>query len=211
VSAKLEVTGIDEHELVADKGKQVSIMKGFSDATGINVSDVTITQIGDTKIRRRQLAGKVSIIFQIKAATAAAAQAVKDKVVATSADKITQGIAATGIADIVAISAPSAMIKMQVPLPTPTHENKELDNKTHSSGANIGAIAIGGILFIVLLGFLAWKCHSKCRRDKTSTLRSNSVAPKANTKPDEGGGTKVASESPPALLQELQKAQKWRL
>jgi hypothetical protein len=72
-------------------------------------------------VQNRRLANKLQITFAIKAATAAEAEAVKTKVINTSASAITQRLVAAGVSGMVVASAPSATINSAtVPTKFPT-------------------------------------------------------------------------------------------
>merc|ERR1711865_403371 len=120
VTASVEVTGITEAKLVGDKTMQAGFIMGFSTATSIDEALISIVAIGSTQLNARRLADKLVIEFQIKADSAIAAESLKEQVVSTPADKITQGIVAAGVTGVKASTAPSASILKANPTPSPT-------------------------------------------------------------------------------------------
>merc|ERR1712028_74704 len=85
----LEVAGVKESDLVADKSMQTGIIKGFSTATGVAVSQIAITQIGTTKLNTRRLQDKLAIKFAITSDSPEAAKKLQAMVQSTSAPTAT--------------------------------------------------------------------------------------------------------------------------
>ena len=153
VTASLEVAGVKESDLVADKSMQTGIIKGFSTATGVGVSQIAITQIGTTKLNTRRLQDKLAIKFAITSDSPEGAKKLQAMVQSTSAADISNGIKAAGIAGVTATSSPTATVAESVtPVIAVTVTSSGL-----SDGEKAG-IAIGVILGVVALGAAMFLC-----------------------------------------------------
>merc|ERR1711865_1339701 len=153
VTASLEVAGVKESDLVADKSMQTGIIKGFSTATGVGVSQIAITQIGTTKLNTRRLQDKLAIKFAITSDSPEDAKKLQAMVQSTSAADISNGIKAAGIAGVTATSSPTATVAESVtPVIAVTVTSSGL-----SDGEKAG-IAIGVILGVVALGAAMFLC-----------------------------------------------------
>merc|ERR1711865_69076 len=114
--------GVKESALVNDKNMQAGLIKGFAKATGVSRSATSITQIGNTKLNSVALGSvmmmrrlgaddeKLSITFEVKAASAEAAKALQKQVESTPVAKINQEITAAGVTGITATSSPTATV-----------------------------------------------------------------------------------------------------
>merc|ERR1711865_1112273 len=178
--------GVKESALVNDKNMQAGLIKGFAKATGVSRSATSITQIGNTKLNSvalgddeptpgsyRRLGAndeKLSITFEVKAASAEAAKALQKQVESTPVAKINQEITAAGVTGITATSSPTATV-------TTATDPSDDNSATGVSDGEKAGIAVGVIVGVGALIFGA--CMLK-------------PAPKKAGQPVPHGSTEVA-------------------
>jgi hypothetical protein len=210
VAATLQVTGVEENALVADKAMQVKMVAGFTDAVGVASSSCRITKIGSTTIsstsRPRRLAntGTVAIEFEIRTNSAALAVAVKMKVSNTNVAAINAGMQAAGVTGVTAAAAPSAIstTTTRVPTSAPTlfidHPDAQMissasmgDEQKASEGMIPMPVMIVCALLVPLLFFA---CLCACRKSGILDMSDE----EGNAK---GSGSTVVPVASPVLSQ----------
>jgi hypothetical protein len=183
----LEVTGIKESTLVSDKQMQTNLINGFSSAIGVPASKISITQIGNTKLNTRKLAvssdGKLSISFEVKAASSEAAKLLQKQVESTPVTKINEDITAAGATGITATSSPAATVSQ-----------KKQNKKRQTTRINTTGFIEGFVTLCVVAGLAGYgyKRHYDQKAKQLATEKSIAELPPPKTQKPVGGSSHQA-------------------
>ena len=107
VFVEIEVSGVTESVLVADRNMQKGMINGLAVVTGVTASMISMTKIGNTKLNMRRLSSvKLSITFDITVDSEETASMVQSNIRSVSARAITTAIEDAGVDGIRVVSSP---------------------------------------------------------------------------------------------------------